>query len=52
MRGTGRMRSRVKFVLHDRDASFTAVFDGVLPAPATRRHRKSGNVGDVNAYYL
>jgi hypothetical protein len=28
--------TRVKFVLHDRDASFTAAFDAVFQAAGTR----------------
>jgi putative transposase len=46
LEGTG---TRVKFVLHDRDASFTAAFDAVFQAPGVRIVRSAVQAPRTNS---
>ena len=41
--------TRVKFVLHDRDTSFTATFDAVFPAAGVRVIRSAVQVPRMNS---
>ena len=41
--------ARVKFVLHDRDASFTAAFDAVLQAAGIRAIRSAVQAPRMNS---
>jgi putative transposase len=41
--------TRVKFVLHDRDASFTAVFDAVFQAAGARVLRSAAQAPQMNS---
>jgi len=42
--------TRAKFVLHDRDASFTATFDSVFQAAGIRVIRSAVQAPRMNAY--